>query len=309
MDAFVALALLAALAWVLDRTRSDRAPGPDRSVQKLQERARRSHEGDFYLEDRLHELREYVKLAAPVFAPGALESPPIDTIPPPQPRPIETVKDAVRFAARRFALDPAELRVRFTSMPGSHAGSVRFGKGGAWLIDVDRQYEARPEALVAIVAHELVHVALNKRGIRLEPTQRNEELTDVTAVLAGFGPLLVRTVHQEEVFVGERQVSLRSQRLGYLPASALACLSALRVEMAGGAAEFYREHVPQWQEHAVGRFIVARNEWQGVAKNRRGQQVECHGCGAPMKLPTESGMVRVRCRTCSYRVLLPKPTR
>lgn len=76
--------------------------------------------------------------------------------------------------------------------------------------------------------------------------RRNEELTDATAVMAGFGPLLLRTVYREAFAASENGVDVHGDCLGYLPPKALVYLSAVQLEMAGGSRKQLRHWLDPW---------------------------------------------------------------
>lgn len=305
MEALLVIVVVAAL-YLIGR----RYPGPpqlspqERAKQELLERARRHADADFNLSERLPDLREYIRKGSQVLPIEKLTLPPVVDLPSFGGSRLEYAKRSLQLAVLRFGMQMPKMKVRFSRMPTGHAGSVRAHPDGAWAVDLDSSIQDDLEAVLSVAAHEVAHVALLRRGIELAPNQRNEELTDTTAVLAGFGPVLLRTVLRESVLESEGRVELRSRRLGYLPPRALAFLSALRVEMAGGDAGFYVEHVAEWQRDAVMQYIALRDKWREKASLCRGEPIDCFACGIQTRLPDVAATIRLKCRTCSFQVLI-----
>jgi len=305
MEALAVIAVLVVL-YLLGRRQS---PPPSRSPQELAkqellERARRGAEGDFNLSARLPEIREYVRMGSQVLPIEKLTLPPVVDLPSSDGSRLEFAKRSIQLAVHRFGMPMPPMKVRFSRMPDGHAGSVQAHPDGTWAVDLDSSIQSDLEAILSVAAHEVAHVALLRRGITLAPTQRNEELTDTTAVLAGFGPIMLRTVLRESILEGEDRLELHSRKLGYLPPRALAFLSALRVEMAGGDAGFYVDHVAEWQRDAINQYIALRDEWREEASLRRGAPLNCFACGIQMRLPKVTASFRLKCRTCSFQSLV-----
>jgi hypothetical protein len=271
-------------------------------------RARQKADAGFDLYQRLPDLREYVRISSQFIGLDILASPPVAELPADDGRPIDYVKRAVQVSVSRFGIALPQIKVRFSSLPPGRAAQVQRDRDGTWKVDVDESLEAHNEPILSAVAHEVAHVALLPRRKALEPQQREEELTDVAAVLAGFGPVMLRTVLWERVAVSDSSVQAQTNSLGYLPPKALVFLSTLRVEMAGGHAEFYADHVPSWQRSAVDAYIALRDDWTRSAAPRRGSSVPCFACAMPLRLPTERAKIRIRCRTCGFRAILPAAT-
>ena len=101
-----------------------------------------------------------------------------------------------------------------------------------WLMRVRPNMAESDEGLVAVVAHEVSHVALKSRGVRLADSTRNELLTETAAVLAGFGPLMRDAAYEEHwrTKVGGRaMMSIRQQ--GYLHQRTIEYLMGRRREL------------------------------------------------------------------------------
>jgi hypothetical protein len=92
-----------------------------------------------------------------------------------------------------------------------------------------------PELLLGALAHEVAHAYRRDRGLEVIDRETEERLTDLTAVVLGFGPLVVNaayihrsTVEQSGGWVSQ-EVTLT--RAGYLPAEELAFLLAVVVRV------------------------------------------------------------------------------
>lgn len=303
------MAVIGAIAWLASRVESSeprrRARAIEDAARRARDEARAAHVGDFDLDAKLPELREYVRVASQALSLESLRSAPVAELPPAGESSIHYARRCTTLALARFGMSVDRLTVQFTELSGDHAGRVHREGDGGWVVDITPSANGNGEMIAAIVGHEIAHVALLSRGIRLTPVLRNEELTDTAAVLAGFGPLMLRTVHREELRFADTALEVERHTLGYLKAPALAWLSTLRVEMAGGAAEFYRDHVPDWQRETVSRYIALRDAWQRDASRRHGAVVNCFGCGMSMKLPAVRSAIRVKCRTCGFAIEIP----
>lgn len=249
-------------------------------------------------------LRTYVRTAARVIPAAALSSAPVSDLPAATGRRLDYAKGCVRLAVLRFGMTMPRVKIRFAPLQG-RGGRVRVTRDGAWAVDVDPEVYHDHERILAIIAHEVAHIALLGRGIELQPLQRNEELTDAATVLAGFGSVMLSCVLREQVIARDDEVRAFHDRLGYLTPRAIAHLAALRVEMAGGDAAFYREHVALWQHVGIDDYLAARDAWSAEAAGARGRRVACFACGTPMGLPAASPSIRVRCPGCTLRVVVP----
>lgn len=82
-------------------------------------------------------------------------------------------------------------------------------------VEIDNSYEGE-ESVLAVLAHEIAHKFLHRRGISLPETQANEELTDLATVYMGFGKLSLNGCEvTKQRFDGNRQTE-RTWKVGYL---------------------------------------------------------------------------------------------
>ena len=72
--------------------------------------------------------------------------------------------------------------------------------------------------LVSIIAHECSHHFLLSNGIKIEPRDANEVLTDLTAVFLGFGDYFYRGYKTQRrlVFDGEFRTLIDGDKIGYI---------------------------------------------------------------------------------------------
>lgn len=74
------------------------------------------------------------------------------------------------------------------------AGEIRIRCGATSLMRIPFFYVGRPYAIGAIVAHELSHQLLAHEGIWEPVVQTNERLTDLAAIAAGMGKLVLNAM-------------------------------------------------------------------------------------------------------------------
>jgi len=100
------------------------------------------------------------------------------------------------------------VALKFAAL-ADRAGYVQF-RNGVWYVEIAEKYKSDDEQLASILAHELAHIHLDSHSIGLEPTLRNEELTDCTAALSGFGHVMLRANQRTRV---EYYVIQRADRI------------------------------------------------------------------------------------------------
>jgi hypothetical protein len=143
---------------------------------------------------------------------------------------LEFAKEMARLVASRYGMELPLVAIRFASAH-SHAGCVRRVRG-QYLIDLATQLADEDDCIAAVVAHEMAHVLMMERGVRISPDNLNEEVTDTIAVMAGFGASLVRAsynVRHRGILGGIVGYS----QIGYLAPTALTYLALLQAHRAG----------------------------------------------------------------------------
>lgn len=186
---------------------------------------------------------------------------------------IDYAKALVRFVAKRYGITFPRIAIRFRALHGQ-AGLIR-SDGRTCYIDISEDIRDDDHRLCAVIAHELAHYVLAVRGVRLNPEWRNEELTDATAVMAGFGWVMINAaVRKQTHFVAGGWVESTST-VGYLSRKDLNKLVKLR----GGIA---KDRPPV--------------RWAPVTA---GALVGCWICAADLKSPLVTGRLRMRCPICT----------
>src|SRR5258706_229165 len=99
-----------------------------------------------------------------------------------------------------FTNDPTEATLPAALarvVPTSGTAGVFYGldQGTAWF-GVPRSHLVASDRLVATLAHEMAHAWRHSHGVVVEQRQTEEELTDLTTILLGFGILTCNTSYQ-----------------------------------------------------------------------------------------------------------------
>ena len=214
-----------------------------------------AYHSTFSLADARPRLDEYVRLLTDAFGTAAFSEPPLSGVPFQALDRQAFLWKAIRLAAARFGMTPPPIAARFVAdLPEDTAACLRLnadwtlharpgritvearGEGHTpWQMLVHERFRDDDEALVAIVAHEIAHLALFAYGVHLEPKQRNEELTDVAAVLAGFGLLMLRARRRMDTCDESKGTrSVRLLRIGYIHDGALDYLLEVHARLRAG---------------------------------------------------------------------------
>jgi len=169
----------------------------------------------------LARIRESIGLLVPKIKAGHL--------PPPKPpwqgytsydatQPIVSAQHLAIEVAKVYELTVGTLVVAFRSGLKS-AAVVELGSSDDFFIEVDASFSDRPKDLGAILGHELAHIFLHRKQIRIANTWGNEILTDTTAALYGFAALMADTftvTEQSRSVHGGVETTRRERKLGYL---------------------------------------------------------------------------------------------
>lgn len=91
------------------------------------------------------------------------------------------------------------------------AGKVEISNNEDYLIEINSEYKNNLFAVGAILAHELMHIFLQKNGLWLNDTRDNEIITDFSSIYLGFGILIL---NGQQEFINEKQI--KTSFLGYL---------------------------------------------------------------------------------------------
>ena len=190
---------------------------------------------------------------------------------------MEFVKKLILAIGRHYELEMPRLKVKYSWLDDGKAAHV-FTLNGVWYIEVDDRYYGDDLRLMAIIAHEMSHVVLGSKNIALEPTLRNEELTDAVAVLAGFGKIFHEVCFSKEyVESGPDDPSwVRTRTMGYLKREDIEFLLAVKANI---TAEY------------------STKRWSSIEPDDSGNMA-CFACSAAIKVPAHQGTYRVKCSIC-----------
>jgi hypothetical protein len=162
----------------------------------------------------------------------------------------EFLQRTAAFVAERFGLRLSSLNVKFSRLPRGTAGLVRLSAAGA-TVEVAERHRDDDEQIMAVVAHEFAHVVLDAPGSGVSDADANdEELADAMVVMAGMGPLLLRSSYREGLSTSGNKVVGTVRRTGSLHPVAIAYLTLVQAEMAGLPEEARRGLVGDWFEPA-----------------------------------------------------------
>jgi hypothetical protein len=184
-----------------------------------------------------------------------------------------------RLVAERYNL-PLEGfgDFRFEDLKDSSAAIVT-SRGNSYFIEIDLKYRDDCIGLLSVLAHEFAHVFLARANVRLPDKQRNEELTDTIAALAGFGPVMKKAcmrVRTESLVLATIQTT---HYLGYLFREDLAWLCRIQAR------------------------IKDRNPLRRMRSTIDPEQHDfspCPACGSHLRLPQRSAAILITCPRCGF---------
>lgn len=247
---------------------------------------------------RKDELKRYIRIAAESLGKSFLLSAPLPELLPGRPRKtiaeyfrretpttsaarLEFVKWLVVFCAGRYLIDMPRIAVKFSNLKTNEAGHVYY-REGIWYVEIDEAFKWSDLSLTAIIAHEMAHVVLGLKNVRLEPTIRNEELTDTVAILAGFGQVTYAACLQEKLnpillLVGI--ISVSRHKLGYLPRNEIMYLSKIKKSIS------LSQPVRRWR----------------VIDPSISPIIGCYSCSMKLRVPDLTGKLVISCPVCQMK--------
>jgi len=257
----------------------------------------------------IHEL--YTRLSGPaVKAFGTL------VLPPPGPDPLIEAQRAAAALTRHLGIGDARVIVGFSTL-GAHVGEVELGPGPEYFVTLSAHYQDDPRDIPAILAHEVMHVFLHRRGIQHADPARNEILTDTATLYLGIGrPMLA--AYRVDVLRGTYTRRRTTSRVGYLSPPEMGYVLAKR------ALAFGEDDRPPGRGVAAGAYRLghqraledyARPPLAGADRRRYEQDrragrstgeyhfeggkvaFACPACGQGTRLPLNR-TVRARCPVC-----------
>lgn len=193
---------------------------------------------------------------------------------------MEFLKKLTLACARHYRFDMPRLKVAYSWLEGGIAARVSM-RADIWYIEVDDKYCVDDIRQMVIVAHEMAHVVLDKKRVRLKPTLRNEELTDTVAVLAGFGNVFEKVCSTKEQFESDcgTKTITQTQSMGYLKRADIQYLLSIKKKLLGHTA------VKRW----------------AAIKADGSEDLRCLVCDALIRVPNRKGVFNVLCSVCGGR--------
>lgn len=168
--------------------------------------------------------------------------------------------------AHHYHLPVASIVVRFDEKLES-AARIYITSDDICMVEMQERYRASRKS-VAILAHEVAHLFLERAGLRYADTFENEVLTDTASVYLGAGWSVLNAYSAPSVSRSEEQVGFRTTRvtttttsaakLGYLTPEEFGYVLARRCEVTN-------ERVRHWLTRMEGRTALK----EGEAKVRR----------------------------------------
>jgi hypothetical protein len=99
------------------------------------------------------------------------------------------------------------------------AGRVELGPTADFFVELRSELKSQPRKIAAVLAHEVAHIFLHRRRLEFTEVLDNEVLTDTTALVYGFGALLLDTYQVTETSTpisGGERITRHEEKLGYL---------------------------------------------------------------------------------------------
>jgi len=158
----------------------------------------------------------------------------------------EFLQRAAALVVGRLGLRLSGLSVKYSRLPRDTAGRVRIA-GGRAAVEIADRHRDDDEQILAVLAHEFAHIVLDAPDSGVSPRDADdEELADAMVVMAGMGPLLLRSSYREGLSRSGGKVAGRIRRTGSLHPVAIAYLTQVQAEMAGLSPEARQALVGDW---------------------------------------------------------------
>ena len=217
--------------------------------------------------------------------------------------------------ARHLGIGDARVVVAFSPL-GGHVGEVELGPGPEYFVTLSPHYQDDPRDLSAVLAHEVTHVFLHRRGIRHADLARNEILTDTATLYLGLGrPMLA--AYRVDVVQGRYTRRRTTSRVGYLSPPEMGYVLAKRAlafgeevgPFDGAAAAAYRTGYRRALEDYARPPLAGAGRREYEQDRRLGRSADgyrfeagkvafaCPACGHGTRLPLHR-TVKARCGTC-----------
>jgi len=182
--------------------------------------------------------------------------------------------EVVRFCLKKYKIDYQTIKINFFRMNIKEAGSIT-NRNGIWYIKLEERFMKNDVALTSIISHEIAHYVLLRKNVLLHPTIRNEELTDTTSIIAGFGKAQLASKHITQE-VGDK-VTL--EKLGYLSVQDIYFIEKIKLAISS--------------QKPIRRFYPIN-----ISTNSK---IKCLGCMTNLGLPFNTGKLVIKCPLCQLR--------
>lgn len=150
--------------------------------QELERHLRYSRFSEKYVLELLHEILEYMNLDK------------------------DNIKLKINYISSKYYMQYA----------GMYSENVDYSKEKEILINI--QNDMSMDTVISILAHECTHYLLLSNNIKIENRMQNECLTDITAIVLGFGKFMVEgyKISNRVIYDEEFHRSIKKDRVGYL---------------------------------------------------------------------------------------------
>ncbi len=263
------------------------AGGQDPAADHLR-RQREAFANGFDLPGEHARLAGYLRLLSRALGgPAAFRVPTVSSLPVSSTDRNRVLHASAQLVAGRFRFDPGRVTARFARLARPYAGRV-VTRGDALTIDVSDRHRDDDDRLLAVMAHEFAHAALD-RALTGTPDARmasDESLVDAAAVMVGLGPVILRASFDEEYKGSGRSARWEVVRVGELDPVAIAYLTLVQAELAGVDEDGRQTMIARWMEPA---WSFRRGQMTG--DGRAGRQ--------PGRCPTCESAVGAGSGTCA----------
>jgi len=232
--------------------------------------------------------------------------------------PMDPLVSAQRLAAailRRFALPSTTVVVSFNSTLEA-AAQVELGAGDDFFIEVHSRCQQDPERLVVVLAHEIAHIFLHRAKLQGDDGYETEILTDVAAVLWGFGAVMVESSCYTQGLEKRQNLTFLvtfSDSVGYLTPTEIVYVMAKQAMAAGtplvlrGDYRFsHRQALRKARQEAFSPPLE-RSSWLSRWRYRRARRTGF--VDQTKSYSFDSGSVVFHCTRCCQEVRVPTERR
>lgn len=216
--------------------------------------------------------------------------------------------------ANHFGLNITHVIVTFVNKLGV-PGKVILSSGNTFFVEIDTKYQSNTNFISAILAHEIAHIYLFRKGLMLNDTYSNELLTDTTACFVGCANLILNSSYDEVSFLGNQTTVhsfgyITQYEVGYILAKRDFLLQQNSSEMLiyGRSKEFYEEgkayFLKSLRRPYVKRSSLGNLAYWIKAKFKAGSIIfNCICCDQQIRISANNKILSVYCPTCNNSLL------